>query len=149
MSCCRWEKKPQYKCLILETVRVPFTITNTYSVRSIDRSEYSKHSATVSNVHMNNEGKKSGAALLLSFVSTASCGQFRLSYLSALPVKVYPRVGVRLQVPVLQNVPHQAEGEPVRQHCLQPFASYELPRSTFVACHYSYTSSTLPSRSAC
>ena len=35
-------------------------------------------------------------------------------YLAALPVKVDPGVGVRLQVAVLQHVPHQAEGEPVR-----------------------------------
>ena len=42
-----------------------------------------------------------------------------LPYLAALPVKVYPGVGVRLQVAVLQHVPHQAEGEPVRKHRLQ------------------------------
>ena len=35
-------------------------------------------------------------------------------YLASLPVKVDPGVGVRLQVAVLQHVPHQAEGEPVR-----------------------------------
>ncbi len=45
------------------------------------------------------------------------------SHLSPLLVEVYPGVCVRLQVPVLQHVPHEAEGEARGQHGLETRAT--------------------------